>query len=136
MTTERIDVIVSEKGARVVERNIAAIGGAASKSASPVQALQRLLTRHQDRVPGAGRRHRDAVVVNEWRYDQVSPPGERLTQRRLGSCAAKTVGVKPRFLDFWRGFPHDAPQLVCQVAYLVVSVLGKCAHAHVRQSTH
>lgn len=43
MATERIDVIVSEKGSRVVRRNLEDIGGAAQRSAGGVEFLKRAL---------------------------------------------------------------------------------------------
>ena len=44
MTTERIDIIVSERGSRVVRRNIDGIGGGAMGAARGVQFLMRALT--------------------------------------------------------------------------------------------
>ena len=43
MTTERIDIIVSERGSRTVKRNIEDIGGSARAAAGGVQFLQRAL---------------------------------------------------------------------------------------------
>lgn len=43
MTTERIDIIVSERGSRVVKRNIEGIGSGARAAAGGVQFLQRAL---------------------------------------------------------------------------------------------
>jgi len=43
MTTERIDIIVNEKGSRTVKRNISDIGGAANKSSRGVKLLTRSL---------------------------------------------------------------------------------------------
>ena len=43
MTTERIDIVVSEKGSRTVKRNIANISTGADKAASSVKKLQGLL---------------------------------------------------------------------------------------------
>lgn len=43
MTTERIDIIVSERGSRAVKRNIEDIGGSARTAAGGVQFLQRAL---------------------------------------------------------------------------------------------
>lgn len=43
MATERIDIIVSEKGSRVVKRNVEDIGNSARKAAGGVDQLQRLL---------------------------------------------------------------------------------------------
>lgn len=43
MTTERIDIIVSERGSRVVKRNLEDIGGSARGAAGGVQFLQRAL---------------------------------------------------------------------------------------------
>ena len=43
MTTERIDIVVSERGSRVVARDIEAIGGAATRSANGVDYLKRIL---------------------------------------------------------------------------------------------
>lgn len=114
MTTERIDIIVSERGSRVVRRNLDDIGGSAGTAARGIQFLQRTLA-----VLGSGlllrelQQQADTYTLITNRLKLVTSGTENLAaiNERLFESAQRTRTSYEATVDLYARVARNASQL-------------------------